>query len=144
MTEPSSISTPSLAQLRVQKERLDEKKRELAKQTRDLSERIAAHPDLTQTIQILQQSGGSKTTEHFIVKLGRKETWSQSLLQQIFDTAGINEVLWPFNREWVVDSTRMKNIRRDWPDHYNTLTDALETKIEEKPYIRVVKPKATS
>ena len=46
MTEPSSTSTPSLAQLRVQKERLDEKKRELAKQTQVLSERIAAHPDL--------------------------------------------------------------------------------------------------
>ena len=144
MTEPSSNSTPSLAQLRVQKERLDEKKRELANQTRDLSARIVAHPDLAQTIQILQQSGGSKTTEHFIVRIGRKESWSQSMLQQIFDTAGINEVLWPFNREWIVDSTRMKNIRRDWPDHYNTLTDALETKIEEKPYIRVVTPKATS
>ena len=144
MTEPSSNSTPSLAQLRVQKERLDEKKRELAKQTQVLSERIAAHPDLAQTIQILQQSGGSKTTEHFIVKLGRKETWDQTVLQQIFDTAGINEALWPFKREWIVDTLLMKNIRRDWPDHYNTLTDALRTKIDEKPYIRVVTPKATS
>ena len=144
MSEPSSNSTPSLAQLRVQKESLDEKKRELANQTRDLSARIVAHPDLAQTIQILQQSGGSKTTEHFIVRIGRKESWSQSMLQQIFDTAGINEVLWPFNREWIVDSTRMKNIRRDWPDHYNTLTGALVTKLDEKPYIRVVTPKAAS
>jgi hypothetical protein len=141
MTQTLSKPTLSLAQLRVKKEKLDEKKRELGKQTRELSEEIANHPDLQTTVQILQQSGGSKTTDHFKIQIKRTEKWDQVILDRLFETAGINEALWPFNREWVVDSTRMKNIRRDWPDHYSTLTDALMTTLSPTPYIQAVKAK---
>ena len=113
----------------------------LREESKDLDIAIARHPRVAEQVKLSNNTGGATRIDFaeydFDIKVDFrvKREWDQTRVYDIYEARQIPEKLFPFSLEFKENKKETTALAEQHPTIYQKLSEALTTKISDRPYV---------